>query len=192
MLEQMLEASRLEDGKLALKKERTDISDLTESAIAEMQPLLSDHRQVAYERPPGEVISDVDPERFRIVVRNLVSNALKYSPSGAAVTVRLVPDMTVARLMVTDNGVGISKEDQARLFTRFGRIENRSTMHTSGTGLGLWLSREIARMHHGDLTVESEVGQGSTFTLEIPLSNTPPPSPKSAPGSSRETHSTSH
>jgi signal transduction histidine kinase len=105
--------------------------------------------------------------------------------------VRLVPNSNVARLTVTDQGVGISKEDQARLFTRFGRIENRSTMHTSGTGLGLWLSREIARMHDGDLTVESETGQGSTFTLEIPLSNKPAPSPKSAPSSSHEMHSTS-
>jgi signal transduction histidine kinase len=124
------------------------------------------------------------------VVRNLVSNALKYSPSGAPVTVRLMPEGAVARLSVSDRGVGIAKEDQARLFTRFGRIENRSTMHTSGIGLGLWLSREIARMHDGDLKVDSEVGQGSTFTLEIPLSTKPAPSPKSAPSSFRETRST--
>jgi signal transduction histidine kinase len=72
---------------------------------------------------------------------------------------------------VVDQGIGIATEDRPKLFTRFGRIENQATMHTSGTGLGLWLSREIARMHDGDLTLDSEVGEGSTFTLEIPLDN---------------------
>jgi signal transduction histidine kinase len=70
---------------------------------------------------------------------------------------------------VSDEGIGIAKDDQGRLFTRFGRIENDATAHTSGTGLGLWLSREIARMHDGDLKVDSEPGKGSTFPLEIPL-----------------------
>jgi two-component system sensor histidine kinase SenX3 len=70
---------------------------------------------------------------------------------------------------VTDEGIGIAPEDQARLFTRFVRIEKQSTQRISGTGLGLWLSREIARMHDGDLTVKSTPGSGSTFTLQLPL-----------------------
>ncbi len=169
MLEQMIEASRLEEGRLAIKKERSDIVELTSAAIAEMQPLLSDHDEVDFEKPPREVWSNVDPDRYQMVVRNLVSNAIKYSPVGSGVKVRLIPNDHVAHLEVIDRGVGISKEDQARLFTRFGRIENRATMHTTGTGLGLWLSREIARMHDGDLKVDSEVGKGSAFTLEIPI-----------------------
>jgi len=71
---------------------------------------------------------------------------------------------------VTDEGIGIAEEDQARLFGRFVRIETKGTQSVSGTGLGLWLSREIARMHEGDLTVESTPGKGSTFTLRVPLS----------------------
>ena len=74
-------------------------------------------------------------------------------------------------LHVIDQGVGIAHQDQSRLFTRFGRIENPETRHTAGTGLGLWLSREIARMHDGDLTLDSEAGKGSTFTLEIPVAS---------------------
>jgi signal transduction histidine kinase len=172
MLEQMIEASRLEDGRMALKKVRSDIVQLTEEAIKEMQPLLVDPHAIGFERPPGEVWTEVDPDRYLIVVRNLISNAVKYSPVGAGVKVRLLPDGTSASLEVTDRGIGIAKEDQDRLFTRFGRIENKATAHTSGTGLGLWLSREIARMHDGDLTVDSEVGKGSTFTLEIPIDST--------------------
>jgi signal transduction histidine kinase len=168
MLEQMVEASRLEDGRLALKKERTDISELTDLVIENLHPLLSEH-QVNVQRPQHPVWADVDPDRFQIVIRNLISNAVKYSPAGADVTVRVQPDGDCATVAVTDEGIGIAAEDQTRLFKRFGRIENQATARTTGTGLGLWLSREIARMHDGDLTVESEPGKGSTFTVEIPI-----------------------
>lgn len=169
MLEQMIEASRLEEGRMALKKQRVDIVQLTEDAINQMEPLIADRRAITFDKPAHEVWSEVDPDRYHIVVRNLISNAVKYSPAGSDVAVRLKPDGTHATLEVTDSGVGIAKEDQARLFTRFGRIENKATTHVSGTGLGLWLSREIARMHDGELKVDSEVGRGSTFTLEIPI-----------------------
>jgi signal transduction histidine kinase len=101
------------------------------------------------------------------VVRNLLSNAAKYSPTGTdiEVDVRCVGDC--ASVAVTDHGTGIAQDDQARLFTRFGRIE--SSVHVQGTGLGLWLSREIALMHDGDVTVDSRVGAGSTFTFTVPL-----------------------
>jgi signal transduction histidine kinase len=170
MLEQMIEASRLEDGKLALKKERSDITELTGAAIENLEPLLGGH-ELTFEKPPRPVWANVDPDRFQIVVRNLVTNAIKYSPAGARVTVRIMPNHDTAAVAVVDQGIGIATEDRPKLFTRFGRIENQATMHTSGTGLGLWLSREIARMHDGDLTLDSEVGEGSTFTLEIPLDN---------------------
>jgi signal transduction histidine kinase len=98
----------------------------------------------------------------------LLSNAAKYSPAGSTIKV-LVSRNGGASVSVTDEGIGIAPEDQARLFTRFVRIEKQSTQHISGTGLGLWLSREIARMHDGDLTVESTPGSGSTFTLQLPL-----------------------
>jgi signal transduction histidine kinase len=168
LLEQMIEASRLEDGRLALKIERSDIVELASAAIETLEPLLTDH-DFKFEKPARPVWANVDPDRFQIVVRNLVTNAIKYSHAGTRVTVRITPDGDSAALDVIDEGIGIAAEDQAKLFRRFGRIENRATMHTSGTGLGLWLSREIARMHDGDLTLDSEAGRGSTFTLEIPL-----------------------
>jgi signal transduction histidine kinase len=168
LLEQMVEASRLEDGRLALKKERSDIVELTDAAIETLKPLLTDH-EFKFEKPGQPVWANVDPDRFQIVVRNLVTNAIKYSHAGTPVTVRITPNDSSAELDVIDEGIGVAAADQPRLFTRFGRIENAATMHTSGTGLGLWLSREIARMHDGDLTLDSEPGRGSTFTLEIPL-----------------------
>ena len=98
-----------------------------------------------------------------------MSNAAKYSRAGSPIEVKVWSQDSRGGVAVTDQGIGIDSEDQRKLFSRFERIQTQATAHTPGTGLGLWLSREIARMHDGDLTVESEPGKGSTFTLEIPL-----------------------
>ena len=167
MIEQMIEASRLEEGRLALRKNRADIVELTEGAIDGVRMTLIGH-ELKVDMPVESIEASVDPDRFQIVVRNLLSNAAKYSPSGSDICVDVRRGGDAAFVSVRDQGVGISQEDQAHLFTRFGRIE--TSAHVQGTGLGLWLSREIARMHDGDLTVDSNVGAGSTFTFTVPLS----------------------
>jgi signal transduction histidine kinase len=167
MVEQMVEASRLEEGRVVLKKQTADVMELTERAVEGMRTVLTSH-ELKVDKPSGVVNAEVDPDRFQIVIRNLLSNAAKYSPAGSTIKV-IVSRNGGASVSVTDEGIGIASEDQTRLFTRFVRIEKQSTQHISGTGLGLWLSREIARMHDGDLTVESTPGSGSTFTLQLPL-----------------------
>jgi signal transduction histidine kinase len=166
MLEQMLEASRLEEGRLELNKKRGDVVEITDMAIDGVRMLLRGH-DVRLDEPAEPLQAELDPDRFQMVVRNLLSNAAKYSPAGTDIIVRIKRDEGMAAISVIDQGVGISKEDQANLFTRFGRIP--TSQHVQGTGLGLWLSREIARMHDGDLTVQSAAGTGSTFVLKVPL-----------------------
>jgi signal transduction histidine kinase len=168
MIEQMIEAARLEEGRLALKRQRADIVELTDSAVDGVKMLISSH-EVRLDSPAQAIDADVDPDRFQIVVRNLLTNAAKYSPAGTEIDVGVRRNGDKAFVTVKDQGSGISPEDQKRLFTRFGRIDGET--HVPGTGLGLWLSREIARMHEGDLTVDSTVGQGSTFTLTLPLTH---------------------
>jgi signal transduction histidine kinase len=168
MVEQMIEAARLEEGRLALKTQRADIVELTDSAIEGIRMLLSDHG-LKVDMPVDAIDAQVDPDRFQIVVRNLLSNAAKYSPPGTDIEVNVRRNGDKAMVSVSDQGVGISPEDQAHLFTRFSRIETPSAI--KGTGLGLWLSREIARMHDGDLEVASQPGEGSTFTFSVPLSD---------------------
>jgi signal transduction histidine kinase len=167
MLEQMVEAARLEEGRLALRKLPCDLVELTALAIEDVSQLLNKH-QLSVDKPSRGIPAEVDPDRFQMVVRNLLSNAAKYSHAGTHINVRVSAN-GVACVAVTDEGIGITEEDQARLFTRFFRIETKSTEGIAGTGLGLWLSREIARMHDGDLTVESKPGLGSTFSFQIPL-----------------------
>ena len=168
MVEQMIEAARLEEGRLALKRHRADIVELTDDAVDGVRMLLSGH-EVRFEAPAKPIDADVDPDRFQIVVRNLLSNAAKYSPSGTEIGVSVECEADTATVTVKDQGVGISLDDQKNLFKRFARIDSSTSIQ--GTGLGLWLSREIARMHDGDLTVDSEAGAGSTFTFSVPLSH---------------------
>src|SRR5712692_2029191 len=168
MVEQMLEAARLEEGHLALHKERGDIVELTELAIEGVRPMLAE-RQLEVDVPSTPILADVDSERFQIVVKNLITNAIKYSPGEKPITVVVNRNGKSARVMVVDQGIGIAPEDQALLFTKFGRIHRESTKQVAGSGLGLWLSREIARMHDGDIKVDSTEGEGSTFTFEVPI-----------------------
>jgi signal transduction histidine kinase len=168
MVEQMLEAARLEEGRFGLRKERGDIVELTELAIDSVRPMLAKH-DLAVDLPPAPIIAEVDAERFQIVVKNLVTNAIKYSAAEEPITVTVDRNGKTARVIVADQGIGIAPEDQAMLFTKFGRIQRESNMHVAGSGLGLWLSREIARMHDGDITVDSTEGKGSTFTFEVPI-----------------------
>jgi len=168
MVEQMIEAARLEEGRLALRTQRADIVELTDSAIDGIRMLLNDHG-LDIDLPAEPIEAKVDPDRFQIVIRNLLSNAAKYSLPGSDIRVGVRRNRNHAMVSVADQGVGISPEDQANLFIRFGRIETPTAI--KGTGLGLWLSREIARMHDGDLVVESQPGIGSTFTFSVPLSD---------------------
>ncbi len=168
MVEQMLEAARLEEGRLGLRKKRCDIVELTELAIDSVRPLLAKH-ELALELSPAPIIAEVDAQRFQIVVKNLITNAIKYSAAEKPITVLVDGNGKTARVMVVDQGIGIAPQDQAMLFTKFGRIQRESTTHVAGSGLGLWLSREIARMHDGDIKVDSTEGEGSTFTFEVPI-----------------------
>ena len=166
MIEQMIEAAHLEEGRLSLKRRRSDIIELTDNAIDSVRMLLTGH-ELKVDFPVEPIEAEVDPDRFQIVVRNLLSNAAKYSSIGTDINVDVRRDGTKAFVSVSDHGIGISREDQRRLFTRFGRVD--TAQHVQGTGLGLWLSREIALMHDGDLSVESKSGAGSTFTFSVPL-----------------------
>jgi signal transduction histidine kinase len=169
LVEQMIEAARLEEGRLELKPEQVDLREIAARALELVRPLADASHPLVIDAPKDEIPVVVDAERIATIVSNLLTNAIKYSPDGGEVRCSVVRENTVAKVKVTDAGVGIASKDMPRLFTRFGRISNRATNHVPGTGLGLYLSRELARMHGGDLTVESTPGKGSTFTLKVPV-----------------------
>jgi signal transduction histidine kinase len=184
LIAQMLEAARLEDGRLALKRERTDLRRIAGEAIETIKPLSSERHRLMLDQGTEAVYVLGDPDRLVTIVGNLLENAIKYSPKGG--TIRCVVGRVdgSGTVSVTDQGIGIAEEDLPRLFNRFERIHNRETSHVGGTGLGLYLSRELARQHGGDLVVQSRTGQGSSFTLRVPTAEPtlePKPEPAAAP-----------
>jgi signal transduction histidine kinase len=169
LVQQMLETSRLQESRLALHVERLDLRDVAEEAAQTIASAGESGDRVRLVTPAEPIPIEADRARVTTILANLLSNAVKYSPGGGAVRCVVSTDGDTARVEVTDQGLGIAPEDMAKLFTRFGRITTRENSGISGTGLGLYLSRELARQQGGDITATSETGRGSRFTLTLPL-----------------------
>ena len=169
LIEQMIEAARLEDGALMLRPEPNDLREIVAVAVDSARLLIEGNHEIVLNSPGRPVPVRVDAERIKTIVSNLIGNAIKYSPAGGTVEVELLNRGGIARVSVIDPGVGIAKADLPILFTRFGRVSTPETNHLPGTGLGLYLGRQLARLHGGEITVDSEPGRGSTFTLHLPV-----------------------
>jgi signal transduction histidine kinase len=165
---EMVEAARLEDRRLQLKRKRVDLRDLLRRSVATTRATLTAKHQLGLEeRVSGPVLVQADVMRLEIIIGNLIDNAIKYSPEGGEIMVQLTTAGGLALIHVRDFGIGIAPEDMERLFIRFNRIAPQPDV--PGTGLGLYLARELARLHGGDIVAVSKLGEGSEFTLSLPL-----------------------
>jgi signal transduction histidine kinase len=171
LVDDMLETARLETGHLKMDDCDVDLRDVVASAADQVRPVVSERHQLEVELPGKPVVVRGDTERLRRIAVNLLDNAVKYSPDGGAVSCAVDVIDHHAEVRVQDHGLGIAAEAQTRMFQRFGRIVTERTSNIPGTGLGLYLCRELARAHGGDITVDSTEGEGSTFTLVLPLGN---------------------
>lgn len=167
LVDDLLETSRIEGGKLELRNGRVELGEVLHQVV-ELFRASSPERELQLEL--GEAPVQVDGDRLRLsqVFTNLVSNALKYSPAGAPVTVTMHAEDGAVRVDVLDRGVGISEDDQRHLFEPFRRGKNVRDV-VPGVGLGLSVSQRIARAHRGEISVQSRAGEGSTFTVRLPL-----------------------
>jgi signal transduction histidine kinase len=167
LIEQMLDAARLEEGRLQLRLRSVEIARVVERSVEVMRPLADESHPLVLVLDPRPLVVTVDTERIQTILTNLIDNAIKYSPEGGAVECRVTSNGESVLIAVHDEGIGIPTEDVPKLFTRFGRVSSEATTHIPGIGLGLYLARELARLHGGDILVESSPGLGSTFTLSL-------------------------
>ena len=171
LVNDLLDISRLESGKLSVTLQPTNLRKLTQSTLDDLGTLIREkgHRlSVAEGRAP---VVMADPQLLRQVIVNLTSNAIKYTPPGGEISIALaVEDGGMARWAITDRGIGIPKASLARLFEKFYRADNAHTVETEGTGLGLYLVRLIVEKLSGQVWCESEEGRGSTFIFTLPIS----------------------
>ncbi|GAC1580096.1 MAG: hypothetical protein NVS3B24_14740 [Candidatus Dormibacteria bacterium] len=169
LVEQMLETARLDDSRLVLKRERVDLGEVCRDVLGRLAPVAEARHHLLLDASPDEVWVDADRSRVTTIVLNLVDNAIKYSPDGGKVEIKLFRAPGTAIVSVTDHGLGIVPTDQEKLFQRFGRLVTPANSHIPGSGLGLYLSRQLAILHGGDISLVSTVDQGTTFTLSLPL-----------------------
>jgi signal transduction histidine kinase len=165
---EMVEAARLEDGRLQLKRKRLDLRRVVQRNVVTAQTTASSRHQVRFEdRVGGELWLHGDVMRLDIIIGNLLDNAIKYSPDGGDVTAKLTTSGNCAVLSVRDEGIGIAARDMDQLFVRFSRLAPHGNV--PGTGLGLYLARELARLHDGDIIAVSKPGEGSEFIVSLPF-----------------------
>lgn len=174
---ELSDAARLRTGKLAANLQRFDLRDIVEDAVGRERELLdagSRHRLEVC-RPAEPVPVKVERARIERVVTNLIENAIKYSPAGGSITIATDATDSAARVIVTDQGIGIPEADLARLGTPFFRGSNASARNFNGLGLGLHLSKAIVEAHGGELTFNSIEGAGTTVIVSLPPANTEGP-----------------
>ena len=171
MIEDILEMSRVDAGRTELAMELVDVGDLVSMVQGMVQPL-ADHSGVSFvvNVAPDVPLVSIDFDKMRHVLENLCGNAVKFTPRGGTVTLEVTWDEVsdMVQIRVIDTGIGIAKADQERIFEKFVQVDSGTSRHYNGTGLGLALAREYTEMHSGTISVESELGCGSTFTVRIP------------------------
>jgi len=165
----LLFLSQMQSGQLALELRETDLADLAGQAVEEGRPEAErKHIDLVLSAAPVPR-SAVDPTRIAQLLGNLITNAVKFTPEGGKVEVRLAADDGEAVLSVADTGIGIPAADQERVFERFYRTEAATRRVIPGSGLGLTISRAIVDAHRGTITAHSDGKHGSTFTVRLPL-----------------------
>jgi signal transduction histidine kinase len=170
----LLDVSRIESGKVTLAPEELDLLKLTEEVVGEVrQKAEQEKKPISISIKASKAVPAViaDPERLRQILRTLLDNAYHYTPEDGAVVVNLrsVPRRSEVQVDVTDNGIGIAPDDQARVFERFFRGENPLVLATPGTGLGLSIARQLVEMHQGRLTPRARAWRGAGAPSRSPF-----------------------
>lgn len=170
IVESLLTISRLDAGEAKLDRSRLDLSDLATSTADEVRVLAQDKSIALCSSTEENVCVEGDRTRLQQVVANLIDNAIKYTPEGGTVEVRVRREADKALLEVSDNGVGIPTTAIPHVFERFYRVDKARSRASGGAGLGLSIVKAICTAHGGEISVASEEGQGSCFRVELPLS----------------------
>jgi two-component system phosphate regulon sensor histidine kinase PhoR len=165
----MLSVAEIEAGSVKLQWGEIRLEPLLAELEADYQPQAQEKEiELRFDLPPKFPVMWGDRDKLLLALHNLVSNAFKYTPRGGSVTVRADADENQLRVEVADTGIGIAPEEHERVFERFYRAQDERVEQVTGTGIGLSLARELARIHGGDITVDSEMNKGSVFTLTAP------------------------
>ncbi|MEO8391581.1 MAG: GAF domain-containing sensor histidine kinase [Chloroflexota bacterium] len=173
LLNDLLDVSHIESGKFTINAVETEVEPFLRNTVRWHQQLAQAKSIQVQLTLDAEGVFWVDPTRLRQVLDNLISNAVKFSPPGSSVYVRVLKSESEWRLEVQDQGPGLTDEDKQRLFQHFARLSAHPTAGEKSTGLGLAITRQIVEAHGGAIGVESTPGQGATFWVSLPTNSVP-------------------
>ena len=169
LINDMLDVTRIESGKADLHFEAVEVGEVVNTVATALRPTAeSKHLRLKAETSSDDLTLTTDRRALRQILNNLIGNAIKYTEKGSVHIRTWRQKNDSIAIAVTDTGIGIKNEDRERLFEAFEQLDRSTTRRFEGVGLGLHLSRKLASLIRGELTVESEVGKGSTFTLTLP------------------------
>jgi signal transduction histidine kinase len=164
LIDDMLDVSQIQHGKLSIRRGRCDLGAMLKRVVSEVQGQRSDVT-ITLRTDGAELVGEWDEFRLEQVVVNLLTNALRYG-NGKPIGVELSQLPGAAAIRVSDQGVGIAPDDRARVFEQFVRVGDR--LRTPGLGLGLYITKQLVEAHGGTISVDSVLGEGSTFTVALP------------------------
>lgn len=168
-VDDLLDVSSMEVGSLMIRRQNVEVERLCREALDKVRPLM-EKKDIQFEQvlPPKLGETELDKDKISVLLVNLLGNAAKYTPEGGRVRFKVESTADAFTMSVADTGYGISEEELPKIFDKFFRSDNDEVRDVEGTGLGLSMAREIARLHGGDIAVESTLGEGSTFSLTLP------------------------
>jgi signal transduction histidine kinase len=171
LINDLLSVSRIEEGRFQYRFVHMSLEEVIDSVLQEMSESIKKREVVfEYDRPKTPLSKvNIDPQKIHLVVQNLIDNALKYTPVGGRVTLFVRDEKKQIVFGVNDSGVGIPRDQQSRIFSKFFRADNVIRMQTDGSGLGLFIVKSIVEKHHGSAWFESAEGKGTTFYFSLPV-----------------------
>jgi len=170
IINQILSAARADTGRLVMAPVPVDLCSLVHGIMADMESSLRQHEHtVLVQLPARPVQISADIGYLRMAIENVLHNAIVYTPKGGQITVKLRRNADNCLLSISDTGVGIRKGDIGKLFVKFSRIHNPLSVEAGGSGIGLYLTAEIVRLHNGDISVSSRLRKGTTFAISLPV-----------------------
>ncbi|MCI0469575.1 MAG: HAMP domain-containing histidine kinase, partial [Nitrospirae bacterium] len=171
LVNDLLDISRIESGKITMKQEPLNLKNIAEEAVDLMLVQAKDKQIELSSDIPGETINVfADRNQIQRVFINIINNAIKFTPAQGKITVKSRKTDQRIQVDITDTGYGIPEEAQEKIFEEFYRVDNPINQQVKGTGLGLALVKHIIEAHKGKIWVRSKVGQGSTFSFTLPQS----------------------
>lgn len=171
LINDLLQADRLESGMMRFSFQPTQLLDLIDNILIEVSPL-AEHKKIRLTYSSREEVPtlSIDPQNMRVVLQNLLENAIKYTPTGGDVTIGVHNKGRCVEISVKDSGIGIPLKDQKSIFQRFYRAPNAVLTETVGSGLGLYIVKNIIDHHRGTITFTSEPDKGTMFSITLPVS----------------------